>query len=46
MNSNYRTPLSLSSSETVSTDALGQLEVLRHDGHSLGMDGTQVGILE
>ena len=33
-------------SESVSPDSLGQLEVLGHDGHSLGMNGTQVCVLE
>ncbi len=33
-------------SEPVSADALGQLEVLRHDGHPLGMDGAEVSVLE
>jgi histone H3 len=33
-------------SEAVSPDSLGELEVLGHDGHSLGVDGAQVGILE
>ena len=28
------------------TDATGQLDVLWHDGHALGMDGTQKGVLE
>ena len=31
---------------TLSTDTAGQLDVLGHDGHTLGMDGTQVGILK
>jgi hypothetical protein len=31
---------------TLSTDTPGQLDVLRHDGHTLGVDGTQVGVLE
>ena len=34
------------SSETVSPDSLCQLEILGHDCHSLGVDGTQVGVLE
>lgn len=29
-----------------STDAAGQLDVLGHDGHSLGVDGAQVRVLE
>ena len=33
-------------SEAVAPDPLGQLEVLAHDGHSLGMDGAEVGVLE
>jgi len=28
------------------TDAAGKLDVLGHDGHTLGVDGAQVGILE
>ena len=28
------------------TDAAGQLDVLGHDGNSLGVDGAQVGVLE
>ena len=31
---------------TLATDASGQLDVLGHDGDTLGMDGTQVGVLE
>ena len=31
---------------TLSTDTAGQLDVLGHDGDTLGMDGTQVGILK
>jgi hypothetical protein len=31
---------------TLSTDAASQLNVLRHDGDTLGMNGTQVGVLE
>src|SRR3978361_2418217 len=27
-------------------NAPGQLDVLRHDGHSLGVNGAQVGVLE
>ncbi len=30
----------------LSADSSGQLDVLGHDGHTLGMDGTQVGVLE
>ena len=30
----------------LATDAAGQLDVLGHDGHTLGMDGAQVGVLE
>ena len=28
------------------SDAAGKLDVLRHDGHTFGVDGSQVGILE
>jgi hypothetical protein len=31
---------------TLATDTAGQLDVLGHDGHSLGVDGAQVGVLE
>ena len=31
---------------TFSTDAAGKLDVLGHDGHTLGVDGAQVGVLE
>ena len=31
---------------TLSTDTASQLDVLGHDGDPLGVDGTQVGILE
>ncbi len=30
----------------LATDAAGQLDVLGHDGHALGVDGRQVGVLE
>ena len=36
-------PIDLS---TFTTDTTGKLDVLWHDGHTLGVDGTQVGILE
>ena len=31
---------------TLATDPPGQLDVLGHDGHPLGVDGTEVGVLE
>lgn len=31
---------------TLATDTSGQLDVLRHDGHTLSMDGAEVGVLE
>jgi hypothetical protein len=31
---------------TLATDAAGELDVLRHDGHALGVDRAQVGVLE
>ena len=31
---------------TLSTDAPGELDVLGHDGHPLGMDGAKVGVLK
>ena len=36
----------MSDLRTLATDATGQLDVLWHDGHSLGVDGAQVGVLE
>ena len=33
-------------SEPVSSDSLGELEIPGHDGHSLGVDGAQVSVLE
>ena len=30
----------------LTTDAAGQPDVLGHDGHTLGVDGAQVGVLE
>ena len=31
---------------SLSTDAAGQLDVLGHDGDTLGVDGAKVGVLE
>ena len=31
---------------SLASDPPGQLDVLGHDGHSLGVDGTQVGVLK
>ena len=31
---------------SLSADAAGELNVFRHDGDTLGVDGTQVGVLE
>ena len=31
---------------TFATDTAGELDVLGHDGHTLGVDGAQVGVLE
>jgi hypothetical protein len=31
---------------SLASDAAGKLDVLGHDGHSLGVDGAQVGILK
>ena len=31
---------------TLSSDPPGQLDVLGHDGHTLGVNGAQVGVLE
>jgi len=33
-------------SEPISTDSFGKLKVLGHDGDSLGMNSTQVGVLK
>ena len=30
----------------LSSDPPGQLDILWHDGHTLGVDGAQVGVLE
>jgi hypothetical protein len=31
---------------SLSTDAAGELDIFRHDGHSLGVDGAQVGVFK
>ena len=31
---------------TLSTDSTSQLDVFRHDGNPLGMDGTEIGVLK
>ena len=36
----------MSSLRALATDAAGKLDVLGHDGHALGVDGAQVGVLE
>lgn len=36
----------MKSSEPVTADSLGELKVSGHDGDSLGMDGTEVGVFE
>ena len=33
-------------SKPVSSDSLGQLQILGHDGHSLGLDRTQICVLK
>jgi hypothetical protein len=33
-------------SESVTSDSFSKLEISGHDGNSLGMDGTEVGIFE
>ncbi len=33
-------------SRSLTSDSASQLNVLGHDGHSLGMDGAQIGILK
>ncbi len=30
----------------LATDAMGQLDVLGHDGHTLGVDGSQIDVLK
>ena len=42
----FCTPQDLWCLSTFATDAACELDVLWHDGHTLGMDGAQVGILE
>jgi hypothetical protein len=47
----YETPFSLKpgdakSSSALSPDAASQLDILGHDSHTLGMNGTQISILE
>ena len=42
----YTTSASSKHLSTLTTDAAGKLDVLGHDGHTLGVDGSQVGILE
>ena len=37
---------SANSLSALTTDAAGELDVLGHDGHTLGVDGSQVGVLE
>ena len=39
-------PLSPVSSSALTSNAAGKLDVLGHDGDSLGMDSTEIGILE
>ncbi len=41
----YSEPMVLNST-TFASDASRQLYVLRHDGNTLGVDGTQVGVLK
>ena len=36
----------MSDLSALATDTAGQLDVLGHDGHTLGVDGAQVGVLE
>lgn len=46
MLNNKRSYVSKDHSESVSSDSLGELKILGHDGDSLGMDGTKVGVFE
>ena len=43
---NKEIPLEASDLSTFSTDTTGQLDVLGHDGDSLGMDSAKVGVFE
>lgn len=38
--------MSCDHSESVTTDAFSQLEVFRHNCHSLGVDSAEIGVLE
>ena len=40
------TPDGVKRLRALATDATGKLDVLRHDGHTLGVDRAQVGVLE
>ena len=31
---------------SLSLDSSGQLDIFRHDGHSLGVDGTEIGVFK
>ena len=42
----YRDLILTTRSGSVSSDSLGELHVLGHDGDSSGVDGTEVGVLE
>jgi hypothetical protein len=42
----YKYETSKSGLCTLATDAAGKLHVLGHDGHTLGMNGAQVGVLK
>ena len=44
--SRFFVPLCAGGLSTLATDAAGQLDVLGHDGDTLGVDGAQVGVLE
>ena len=41
-----RSQISFGNLSTLSTDTSGQLDILWHDGDTLGVDGAQVGVLE
>ncbi len=43
---NYHSSLDKRCSRSLSSDSSGQLHVFRHDGDSLGVDGSQVGVFE
>merc|ERR1739848_569199 len=43
---NYSASRSKVQSESLTSDSSGELDILGHDGDSLGVDGAEVGVLE